>query len=573
MHRRSAFCLLLSAFLTFAAGSVRAAPRDAAAAQKIEEAINKYYLATEFDKAEALLKGILEACEDRCSPSVKARAWMYIGIVRGSGRQDMAGTKEAFAQAVASDPGVKLDDALATPAVKQAFDAAGGAGGGGAPVAEAPASKTSGGGSAGGAGVPGNMECTPNVKQVEMQRPIPVACTTDEPAVKVSLRYKPFGGDNWATVNMTKKGEYWQGAIPCSDTGVAGKLRFYVQAKDKDGEELDSFGSKKQPADIKIVSKTDEDPPAYPGQPAPAKCMAAGECPEEMVGTPACPTGGAKGRGGKGWGSPCDQSQECDVGLLCQQGDNGRTCENAPKCDSTSDCPSGSVCTNGTCDITAEGGGSSTPGAFKKNLFGLHIAPDFAYLSGTNVCGSGDFSCFFAGNTPYVPLPGQPVKGQGGSLNGGLAPGTVRVLASYERLFTGNIGGEARVGFAFNGGPKGAKGPAFLPLHLEVRGKYWFGKDVFTRKGLRPYVALGGGMAQVDAKLAVTIQDTSYPRGQQTPQLDAYRKLGQGFIGGGGGAMYAFGVNHGLVLNLNFMIMLGASGFVVEPSVGYQLAL
>ena len=195
MHRRSAFCLLITALLLFVAGSVHAAPRDAAATQKIDEAINKYYLATEFDKAESLLKGVIEACEDRCSPQVKAKAFMYIGIVRGSGRQDNGGAKDAFAQALALDPGVKLDDALATPATKQAFESAGGAGGGGAPApepAEAPAPKTGGGG---GGAVPGNMECTPNVKQVEMQRTIPVACTTDEPATKVTLRYKPFGNE------------------------------------------------------------------------------------------------------------------------------------------------------------------------------------------------------------------------------------------------------------------------------------------------------------------------------------------------------------------------------------------
>src|SRR6185295_14288488 len=98
-----------------------AAPRDAAANQKIDEAINTHYLATEFDKAEALLKGVLEACEDRCSPNVKARAWMYVGIVRGSGRQDIAGAQDAFQQGLALDPTVKLDDALATPAVRSAF--------------------------------------------------------------------------------------------------------------------------------------------------------------------------------------------------------------------------------------------------------------------------------------------------------------------------------------------------------------------------------------------------------------------------------------------------------------------
>jgi hypothetical protein len=565
VHRRSAFCLFFSALLVFAAGSVRAAPRDAAATQKIEEAINKYYLATEFDKAEALLKGTLEACEDRCSGGVKGRAWMYIGIVRGSGRQDIAGAQEAFQQAAAYDPNVKLDEALSTPAVKQAFIAATGGGGG---AAEGPAPKAAAGAAAGGA-VPGNMECTPNVKAVEMQRPIPVACTTDEPASKVTLRYKPFGGQEWSQVVMKKKGEYWQGEIPCADTGVPGKLRFYVQAKDKDGEELDSFGSKKQPSEIKVVSKTDEDPPAYPGQPPPQKCMSASECPEEMVGTPACPTGGAKqGRGNKGWGSPCDTSQECDVGLLCQQGDTGRTCENAPKCDSNSDCPAGAICKSGTCDV-AEEASSGPPGKYKKNLIGLHFAADAAFLSGKDVCSSADFSCFYGDGTPYN---GTPAAGHGGSLNGGFAFGTVRVLASYERLFTPNIGAEARIGFAFNGGPKG-DGPAFLPLHVEVRGKYWFGHDVFTRKGLRPYVGVGGGVGQVDARLAVNIYDPSLAAGSQTPQLDAYRKLGQFFVGAGGGAMYAFGVNHGLVLNLNMMLMFPAVGFVLEPSLGYQLSL
>ncbi|MBM4362881.1 MAG: hypothetical protein FJ104_09395, partial [Deltaproteobacteria bacterium] len=95
-HRFLSSILVALALATSAVAT--AAPRDAAANQKIEEAINTHYLATEFDKAEALLKGILDACEDRCSPGVKGRAWMYVGIVRGSGRQDMAGAQESFQQ-------------------------------------------------------------------------------------------------------------------------------------------------------------------------------------------------------------------------------------------------------------------------------------------------------------------------------------------------------------------------------------------------------------------------------------------------------------------------------------------
>jgi hypothetical protein len=411
VHRRIALCFLLVATALFGAGSGRAAPRDAAANQKIEEAINTHYLATEFDKAEALLKGVLEACEDRCSPSVKGRAWMYVGIVRGSGKQDVAGAQEAFKQALATDPAVKLDDALATPPVRQAFAAAGGSAG--APAA-APKAEAAKGATA--AEVAGNMECTPTVTEVEQQRPIPVACTTDEPATNVVLHYMGFGGEQWQQVQLTKKGEYWQGEIPCNETGNVGKLKFYVQAKDKDGEELDAHGNKKEPAEISIVAHTEEEPPSYPGETAPAKCMEASACPDDMIGTPACPGTAKKGRGNKGWGAACDTSQECDSGLLCTQGDNGRTCETAPSCEGQNDCPSGAVCKNGQCDVADEGGAEAA-GPYKKNLLGLHFAADFGFLSGHDVCAPGsNFNCFYGNGAPYN---GQPRAGGGGNLNGG----------------------------------------------------------------------------------------------------------------------------------------------------------
>jgi hypothetical protein len=88
--------------------------RDAAANRKVDEAINMHYLATDFDKAEGVLMGTVKACEDKCSPQTLARAWMYIGIVRGSGKSNIGGAKEAFQSAVALDASVKLDVALAT---------------------------------------------------------------------------------------------------------------------------------------------------------------------------------------------------------------------------------------------------------------------------------------------------------------------------------------------------------------------------------------------------------------------------------------------------------------------------
>jgi hypothetical protein len=52
------------------------------------------------------------------------------------------------------------------------------------------------------------------------------------------------------------------------------------------------------------------------------------------------------------------------------------------------------------------------------------------------------------------------------------------------------------------------------------------------------------------------------------PKIDAWKKLGQGFIALGGGAVYAFKPNLGVQANVNFMYMLGSSGPVIEPSLG-----
>ncbi|HXS16029.1 MAG TPA: hypothetical protein VN764_02510, partial [Polyangiaceae bacterium] len=79
----------------FAVPAIAQYSRDASASQKIDEAINNHYLMMDLDKAEDLLVGTVSACEDKCSPGTKAKVWMYVGIVRGSGKQDQAGAADA----------------------------------------------------------------------------------------------------------------------------------------------------------------------------------------------------------------------------------------------------------------------------------------------------------------------------------------------------------------------------------------------------------------------------------------------------------------------------------------------
>ncbi len=598
--------------------------RDSAANKKIDEAINTHYVATDFEKAEGVLLGTLNACGDKCSPQTIGRAWMYIGIVRGSGKNNQAGARDAFQKAAAADPNVKLDTVLATPETQATFAAVVGAGAAEPAPAPTPAAP------AAAAAVPGGgLTCTPAVTTVETRRVIPVQCSTDEEVTSMELKYKSFGSETWKTLPMQKKGESFRAQIPCTETGTAGTLKLYVRAKDPQGEQLDSWGSKQKPIMIKLAEKSDEEPPSFDDSEAPARCAAKEECPPDF---PGCgqKTGGAVG--GKDWGASCENSKECKSGLLCEEG----TCQTAPSCDSDADCTTG-LCINGKCDITdrASGGGSSGPaGPYKRNWIGLAVAQDFAFIGGQNVCDprlgqqSANYACFYSGtdqpffHTPYPKLDG---------IDSGLAVATTRVMISYDRAFAPFFTAGARLGFAFGGGPPagqkpppgvtdpaahtpGTEGYSFLPLHLEFRAQYWF--LPLTAKLFHAYALAGGGVGQVDAKVAINEydcedagKDPNNPSGgivtdmtspyyvaplpykganlsayqqcrtgvspsnyhhktYKAVPVDAWKKMGQGFIEFGAGGMLSIGQKMGVTLEAKFMYMLPASGVVLEPVLG-----
>ncbi len=77
-----------------------APPRDAAADRKITEAMTVKYASGDRVGAEALLLGIDKACTDQCSAQVRAKIWLYIGLVRAANKTDDAGANAAFEQAL-----------------------------------------------------------------------------------------------------------------------------------------------------------------------------------------------------------------------------------------------------------------------------------------------------------------------------------------------------------------------------------------------------------------------------------------------------------------------------------------
>jgi hypothetical protein len=121
---------------------------------------------------------------------------------------------------------------------------------------------------------------------------------------------------------------------------------------------------------------------------------------------------------------------------------------------------------------------------------------------------------------------------------------------------------------------------------------YWFRQGGLAAKLIRPYAGIGGGMAQVDAKVPVTVYDchdqgatreacgegeTDVPvdAAGDTVQkkLDAWKKLGQGFVELSGGVVFAVKDQIGIQVNVNGMYMLGSSGLVIQPSLGFIYGL
>lgn len=579
MHRSFLRLLTLTLLVLFAAPASAQYTRDAAANKKIDEAINTHYLATEFDKAESVLTGTIKACEDKCSPQTLAKAWMYVGIVRGSGRNDQNGAREAFSQAMALDPAVKLDSGLATPETQASFNSSGGGG-----AVETPSTPAAAGNSGGDAAGGNGLDCTPSVSEVETRRPIPVQCKSDEEVTSLELRYKAFGSETWKTVRMEHKGMSFRAQVPCDATQTAGTLKVYVQGKDVKGEVVSNWGNKNEPIEIQLVEQSTAEPPSYDDADPPARCAAKEICPPDF---PGCDAGGG---GAAAAGASCKSSSECKTGLLCIDG----TCDTAPSCSTNSDCASGS-CEDGKC--TAGEGSGVIARKPKKIWVGFHVAQDWVLFGGEKPClGDAKFACYLTNSStqPYDTANFQTTDV--GKISNGLVLATTRFLLSLDYAVIPSLTLGVRAGFAIGGGPPSGRkvewdspggltvvkvddpGKSFLPFHAEVRAAYWFGKNALAKRGFRPYLQVGGGLAQVDAKVIVKVEDngSEAARMQNPPTdttADAWKKLGTVFLEGGGGVVYAFTPSFGLQLNLNAMMMLGSSGFALEPSLGAVVGL
>jgi hypothetical protein len=489
-----------------------AEPNDQAALELAKKAIEVDYLGTKFAEAKKKLDQALALCGPKsCSSKIVARLHRDLGVVYIGGLTKPEDGKAEFVTALKTDPEIVLDPDLTSEEVEAVFNDAKASVGGA--VSPPPS-----GGSSGSPGpnptpnppssTQGDLVHTPAAEQTVMT-PVPIYAELPEGVVatKVVVQYRPFGAETWKSLEMPKVKKGFGIEVPCFDVGgVTGQLKYFIQAFDADNNMVSFAGTRNAPIAVAIKLQLDNDPPHLPGQAPAARCADRADCPPGIPG--------------------CDKEKEPDE----------------PPADGVS--------------------------TIKKNWVSLSFQQDWLGISGAkNTCSGGnDYACF-NGDSFYEPIP---YNKSGGELAGGLAIATSRLMLGYDRVFGKNISVGARVGFAFGGGPQAPDGASFVPVHVELRGVYWFGADPFSHAGLRPYVTVGGGLAQVDASVQVAVYTTEQDFiNDKRQMLDAWRKSGLVFIAAGGGAMYAIKPNTGPFAELRVIQLFGSSGTAVGATVGY----
>lgn len=262
-------------------------------------------------------------------------------------------------------------------------------------------------------------------------------------------------------------------------------------------------------------------------------------------------------------------------------------------CEEDFDCGGDESCTDGVC-TKADGEGdeedeAKEPGDLKKNWVSLSFTPDLMLLGTDDACSKAAqegarFACMKQeGTGAGQRYAGDPTIGTANDIGTGFAVNTMRILVGYERSFTTNISAGARLGFAFGGLNDEAAQISFLPVHVEVRGNYYFGKDGIGAKGFRPYGFVAGGMAQVDARVDVQVAENVETCAPANPEdlnaacsngeprvqtLDVWRRAGTFFLGGGLGFMFPLGDSLAINAGLRASVYLPSTALVFNPEAG-----
>jgi hypothetical protein len=544
-----AVCLAIPAFLStrFALG----APNDAAAQKLRDQAINQDYLGTDFAAAEKKLTDALALCKKMtdCSPSVRARVHCDLGVVEFMlHKVDLARTE--FATALIEDPTVDVDRDLSNTDVRNEFAALKN----GTPSPGATASPPA----------PAQPPPTPQVatlshtpplrQQADTPLPLFVQVPSDLGVAKVVVRFKVAAAQDWKTASLRKMGDGYGGELPCGDiANKEGELQYFIQALDANGDLVAASGRSGAPQRVAIVKKLEGEAPHLPGEPPPLAC--------------------------KDGHAQVEREPAATEASDCPPGFPGCHGEGPPSCESNEDCMAGEMCVDQTCKSRSE----VEQRVYKKNWLSLGVQADALVMPGTNDTCLGSnppngYTCFRSGTGQYYAAV--PAKGIDDQVIGGFAQNLpmIRVVVGYDRAIARNLTLGARLGYAVSGGgptrPGHGSTPGgsdFMPVNVEARIAYFFGKNSLARKGVRFFAFASGGMMEVDAFQSIDVRAPG--AGAAQTNIDAWTKTGLGFVALGPGLMFAVTPSSGLVLELKPTVLFPTFGFSLAGTLGYTIGL
>jgi hypothetical protein len=241
----------------------------------VDEAMFQDYLNLKFDEASLKLKQAADLCaESQCAEAALIQA--HLGTVYFVGFEDEDRGKKYIATALKADPALEIDPQFSTPRLEKAWNAErkklgthknGGTEGDDDEPARAEVSSVPNG--------DGPLTVSAVPEQV-VRTPVPVFVKVkDVDPRSVVVRYKPFGGKSFKRVRLDRVRDGYGGEIPCLEVGsITGKLAYYVEALDTEGNILAASGSADKPHKTDVVRSLRGDPPHLPGQPPPAQCIA-----------------------------------------------------------------------------------------------------------------------------------------------------------------------------------------------------------------------------------------------------------------------------------------------------------
>jgi hypothetical protein len=394
--------------------------------------------------------------------------------------------------------------------------------------------------------------------------PVYVEYAGEEPLARVIVRYKGFGMTDWKTVELKKIGDKgWGGLLPCGDV-QQGTTQYYIQGFNANNDPVATGGDRNNPYKVPVKAEKVAEPPHLPNASPPTQCVDTGDCPPNF---PGCkkPAAGAAAEAqpeptGKEGGEFCEEDSEC----------RSNKCEDA-KC-------------------TEYEGRKKGPRVW----IGVAGALDYTFVpSSDDVCklrkpeatpiNDQNYYCVKKDGTDYPSRsPSNAAendsivlsKDRGSDkVTGGGALGNIRVMFALDYAMTPNVLVGGRLGLVLNNYPgKEAEvdGKRFaVPVHLELRASYVFGKDALYKKGLAPYLFGAAGISQFETRIPVQVIEMRPGVAAEKKDVDAWHIAGPAFVAVGGGGRYAvssrFAVTFGLRGNFAFL-----NAFA--PSIGPELA-